>query len=294
MRQIGLLSDQDLADRFADHLRAEGVACSVDKGSDGFRLWVYDDDQVPAAKEELQLFQADPTNDRYRDASRRAMARFREVQNQQKQARSRTVNLSDQWSRPAADHCPITFGLIALSLVVAFFTVLNPQHDDWRVDLLWISNDGTLQPILHGEVWRLITPIFLHFGPMHLIFNLMGLQQFGMMIEHRKGNPKYLLMVLLIAALSNLAQFWFHGPNFGGMSGVVYGLFGYLWVKGKLEPESGFALHPQTITMMLVWHVLCSIGVVGGVANWAHGVGLVTGVALAMINPIMKPFTGRK
>lgn len=290
MRQIGSISTLNLAEMFADFLRAAGTACTVEKGGDGYVVWVHDDDRVAAAKEELPRFLADPENQRYIDARQQARARLRSDLDRQKAARKRTVNLSDRWNRPMAESCPLTFGLIAISMLIGFLTGLHPVHDDPRVVVLWFSNDGTLKPILKGEVWRLITPIFIHMDWMHLLFNMLGLQQFGMQIEYRKGTPKYLGMVLVIAALSNFAQFVATGQYFGGMSGVVYGLFGYLWVKSRLEPDSGFSMAQQTVTVMIGWHILCMMGWVGQIANWAHGIGLVTGVALGMSASLLKPF----
>jgi GlpG protein len=290
MRQIGSISNVDLAERFADHLRAEGIACTIDAGTGGFRVWIHEDDRVAQAKDELPQFLADPNHERYRDAGRRAAARLRENLSRQQVARAQTVVLSDKWSRPPGERFPVTIGLIAMTCVVAYFTGLHPEHNDSRVDKLWFSNDGTLQPILHGEVWRIITPIFLHFGLMHFVFNMMWLYQLGMLIELRKGTLKLSGMVLAIAALSNFAEFEFSSPWFGGMSGVVYGLFGYIWIKGKLEPESGFELPQQTVTMMLVWFVLCFV-VIPDVANWAHGAGLLAGIAIAASGKLLKPLS---
>ncbi len=294
MRQIGLISNLDLAERFADHLRAEGIACTIDQAPGGFRVWVHDDDRVVEAKEELPRFLSEPYHDRYRDAADRAMARVREATARLKSARARTVVMTDKWSRPASQTCPATFILIGLSLLVAFFTSLNPQRNDPFVDRLWFSNDGTLQPIFRGEVWRIITPIFLHFGLMHLVFNMLWLRQFGLQMETLLGTAKFLGIVLTIAVFSNFAEFWFHSQWFGGMSGVDYGLFGYLWVKGRMEPESGLGVPQQTVTVMLIWYALCVVGVIPNVANWAHGVGLVTGVTIAFGGVILKPLMRRQ
>jgi len=290
MRQVGSIAKLDMAERFADYLRAGGIKCTVDAGAEGFRVWVHDDDRVAAAREELPRFLTEPDHQRYLDAGQLAKARLREEIGAQRAARLRTVSLSDKWSRPTGESCPLTFGLIAISLVVAYFTGLDPQHDDPRVKWLWFSSDGTLQPILHGEVWRLISPVFLHFSQMHLVFNLISTWQFGMQIEYRLGTPRFLGMVLVIAILSNFGQFLARGPWFGGMSGVVYGLFGYIWVKGKLVPDSGFNMPQQTVTLMLVWHVICVLGVVSNIANWAHGVGLVTGIVMAFSGSLLKRF----
>ena len=84
-----------------------------------------------------------------------------------------------------------------------------------------------------GEIWRPVTPIFMHFGIIHILFNMMWLKELGTMIEFKNGSLKMLLMVLIIAVVSNVGQDYYKGPYFGGMSGVVYGLFGYIWMKSR-------------------------------------------------------------
>lgn len=304
MRQVGFLSKLDQAERFADFLRAGGIKCSVDDGANGYRIWVLDDDDVASAKEEWPRFLAEPDHERYRNATRIAKAKIVEEQHRREQARANTIDLSEHWRRSPSQNSPITFGLIAVSIVVMLLTGLQPKHNDPFVNRLWFSTDGTFDQIRSGEVWRLISPIFLHFGLMHIVFNLLWTYQFGLQIEPRRGSGRFLLMVLTIAAASNFAQFWFHGerlngvwfgnPWFGGMSGVVYGLFGYIWIKGKVDPGSGFGLPQQTVMMMLVWHVLCVAGIIPNVANWAHGVGLVTGMTIAAAGTLVRPRLPRR
>ena len=62
------------------------------------------------------------------------------------------------------------------------------------------------------------------------------------------------------------------------MSGVVYGLAGYVWLRGKYDRASGLYLDARSIEWLLIWLVICYTGVVGRVANTAHLVGLVIGV----------------
>jgi GlpG protein len=146
------------------------------------------------------------------------------------------------------------------------------------------------QQIEKGEVWRLVTPIFIHYGPMHLIFNMYALYLFGSLIEIRRGTFRFGLLVLATAIFSNFCQIFipyhFHwaGPVdtlFGGMSGVDYALFGYIWIKSRFEPQLNFFMPPNFVVMMLVWLVLCFTGWVGPIANWAHAGGLVSGAAIA-------------
>jgi GlpG protein len=77
--------------------------------------------------------------------------------------------------------------------------------------------------------------------------------------------------------VSNLGQYYFSKPNFLGFSGALYGLFGYAWIRGRFDPESGLEVNQQTVTLMLVWFALCFTGLLGPIANGAHASGLALG-----------------
>jgi membrane associated rhomboid family serine protease len=134
-----------------------------------------------------------------------------------------------------------------------------------------------LADVKKGQVWRLFTPIFLHFGIIHLLFNMMWLWTFGGMLERRFGPWRFLGLVLAVALISNVTQGYWGGINFGGMSGANYGLFGFLYLRGKFHPNPGSVLSGQTIQNMLVWLAICFTGLVGPIANGAHVGGLIAG-----------------
>ncbi|MEE3220887.1 MAG: rhomboid family intramembrane serine protease, partial [Planctomycetota bacterium] len=70
-------------------------------------------------------------------------------------------------------------------------------------------------------------------------------------------------------------------PNshFLGMSGVIYGLFGYAWTRGKYDPSSGLRLNPQVVFILVLWLVICLFGFMP-IANVAHVTGLLSGMAV--------------
>ena len=150
-----------------------------------------------------------------------------------------------------------------------------------------------LAEVRHGQVWRLLTPIFIHMNVLHILFNMLWLRDLGSMIEGRQGSLRLLLLVVVIAAVSNVGQFYGGGPHFGGMSGVVYGLLGYVWMRGKYDAGSGLFLHPTTVTMMLIWFFLCLLRFIPNVANWAHGLGLVLGIAWGYLSALHAPRSRR-
>lgn len=185
----------------------------------------------------------------------------------------------------------ITIVLIALSAVVAFSSNLGSSQDVLRALYFTDPVAGPAQPawqaILSGQLWRLITPIFIHFGILHFVFNMMWVWDLGKLIEARKGAGFYLLFVLLVGTLSNLAQYSLtQSALFGGMSGVVYGLFSYVWIRGRYDPNFGIGLHKTTVHMMLAWFVLCWTGLLGPIANWAHTMGLLAGAAWAYFESV--------
>ncbi|MFM7151405.1 MAG: rhomboid family intramembrane serine protease, partial [Gemmataceae bacterium] len=133
------------------------------------------------------------------------------------------------------------------------------------------------------------------FNFIHLVFNMLWLKVLGQAIEHVRGRTRFLAMVLVIAILSNVSQFFFQisldrtpwlnwqpSPFFGGMSGVVYGLFGYVWMKQRFEPQLGLGMSKENIVIMIGWLVICAMNWMGPVANTAHLVGLLAGMVLGV------------
>jgi len=176
----------------------------------------------------------------------------------------------------------LTAVLMAFSVVVALLSNLGSDYQSLHF-LFFSEYRQGLPEILSGQLWRLITPILIHFGLLHIIFNMIWLYDLGSTIEQRQGISRMAILVAVTAVLSNLAQFFWSGPSFGGMSGVVYGLMAYVWVQGKFNPQVGIGLHQQIVVMMLIWFAVCWLGLVGNIANMAHTVGLICGGILGLI-----------
>ncbi len=177
---------------------------------------------------------------------------------------------------------PVTLSLIALSCFVSVITWFG----DFYTPLSWFYYDSTL--ISHGQIWRLITPIFLHFPAMgiifaHLAFNMIWLYQFGEMIEHYDNSRFLLLLVIASGIISNVAQAQFTDGLFGGMSGVVYALLGYLFVVKKLIPYYPARIPDNIAYFLIGFMVLATTGLFGNIANTAHIVGFIVGIGFAFI-----------
>ncbi|MEO1994859.1 MAG: rhomboid family intramembrane serine protease [Planctomycetaceae bacterium] len=300
MRKIGSVSEESLARRYEDYLLVRGIGSRVDQGGDGWEVWVLEEDHVDLARQEFEQFLSDPEADTYREAASAASAVRRKKERKIKAATKRVVDTQSRWEQPLARKCPVTFALILFSVGITIATStmqsmfeLGDRKDAFH-EALFIAprnsppGERGLRPIVHGEVWRLVTPIFLHFTLLHILFNMLWLRTLGTAIEFRRGSLRYLGLVLVIAVGSNLTQFIAAGPSFGGMSGVVFGLFGYIWMKSKYQPEVGLVVDPNTVFWMIAFFAICAFGALPNVANWAHGGGLAIG-AVAGLMPVSKP-----
>ena len=142
-----------------------------------------------------------------------------------------------------------------------------------------------------GEYWRWLTPIFLHFHWLHLVFNCLWLWELGALLERRLGTSALIVVVVLSGIGSNYLQFRLGGAAlFGGMSGVVYALLGFCWLYHRLRPQAGLAVAPGIVMFMLVWLLLGFSGIFSAlgafnVANYAHLGGLLMGLLLAAVIP---------
>jgi len=113
---------------------------------------------------------------------------------------------------------------------------------------------------------------------LHILFNMYWLFALGGLIETKKGTWFFLVFILVAAISSNTIQTMWSGPNAGGMSGVGYALFGFVWMKGKYQPYEQMGLDRNTVFLFMAWLVLCMTGALGPIGNAAHVSGLLVGV----------------
>ena len=281
MRLIGHLPEETAARTFGDFLFVQGIDNQVDhEPSDGWGIWIKDEDTLAKAGDLLKEFQQNPSDPRF-VAQRQSAASLRAQKEKSESAYRRKMHSRHDLFRSMAAYGigPLSLALILISVVVFF---LSSFGRDWgQVSYLLISTPfatAPLQEVLHGQIWRLLTPIFIHGGALHILFNMLWLRDLGSMIEGRQSTIQFAILVVAIGICSNVAQYFAGGPMFGGMSGVVYGLLGYIWIRGKLDPGSGLFLHQTTVAMMLIWYVLCLMGLLGKIANTAHTAGLLMGM----------------
>jgi GlpG protein len=296
MRLIGHLANELSARTFGDYLYVQGIENRIESQEEGWAVWVNDEDKLAGAAQLLVAFRANPADPQFQAQARNAANLRSETAKDEEAWRKRLRNRRHLF-RPLTGYGfgPLTFVLIASSVLVFFLSRFGAEWErikvlsitDWWVTGAYFQWNPGLEEIRHGQLWRLFTPILIHGNVMHIFFNLWWLRDLGSMIEGRQSSWQLALLVLVVAAGSNLAEYWIgRMAVFGGMSGVVYGLFGYVWMRGKFDPASGLFVHPSTVTIMMIWLVVCFTGIVGAVANTAHVAGLAIGMAWGYLSSL--------
>ena len=272
MRKITTLSEGD-GKILVRYLQAQGIEVMLraDASGAGHELWVVDEEHCDKVREIVDTFRQDPFAARYRNVTPLPAK-------EKKPPRTRYIDVRTQVFHRSAVQAKLTTALIGITVCVYLLQVsgLAPR----LIALLYISE--FMQPhfieIQQGQLWRLVTPIFLHFGILHVLFNMLWLYSLGTQIEMRGGRRQLALLVLAIAVVSNVGQYVIAGPAFGGFSGVVYGMLGYVWIMAQFQPSSGYVMDRFTLGFMLVWLLLGMSGMFEGMANAAHLFGLLSGV----------------
>lgn len=271
----------------------------VEEEDGAWAVWIYDEDQIDRSREELQSFQKSPDDPKYAAAAREAVRLEKEAEKKAKETRKRTVDVRDQWERPLHQRAPVTLALIGISVLVA--ALLTDPQSQWGRGLLsfgpalckkpaamylLVSEVGpSLPEIRSGYIWRLVSPIFLHFSIVHILFNMIWMRDLGSAIEHRVGSLRFIGIVLFCAVVSVvLTSQSPEGVVFGGMSGVVYGLAGYVYVKGRCQPELGLYLPQRLLQFFMFWLIIGFLGMLGPrISNYGHLFGLLAGAAIAYL-----------
>jgi len=248
-------------------------------------VWVFDEERVATARQQLETFLAMPDDPRFDAASgSHSCVAKRFLQDRQAADRARTIDVRTEiFRRPGLSPIPVTCLCIGISVAVTLLAHV-PALTPMISKLYFSTYFGKAFPeIRAGEVWRLVTPIFLHGGLLHLLFNMLWLYQLGGQIEMQESSRSLAVMMLVFASVCNTAQYIVLGPLFVGMSGVVYGLLGYIWMMTRFQVGTRYILSEQTVMFMLLWLGLCLIGIIPHVANTEHVVGILLGVAWGFI-----------
>jgi GlpG protein len=195
----------------------------------------------------------------------------------------------------AAKRFPLTLSLIAINVLLfpagmglgenamdgLFGKLIFLAVEEVNGEQYFTSMSYTIE---HGQWWRFLTPMFIHFSWLHIVFNLLWVWEIGRRIEFVNGSRGLLIAVVVSSLVANITQYLMSGPSlFGGMSGVVFGLLGHSLVWSRLVPSKNMGVSKGIYIFMLAYLAIGFTGVIdilglGSLANGAHLGGLIGGV----------------
>ena len=205
---------------------------------------------------------------------------------------------------------PATFTFVLLAANVFVFLLMQFSGGTENVDVLRQYGAKYNSLINQGEWWRLVTPVFIHIGWLHLLVNMYSLFALGPYVERLYGSAKFVFFWLVTGvagvAASYLAsssgrhptgiigRFLFRGGDgpSAGASGALFGLFGILFVFGlkyRHELPEGFkrafgaGMLPTLLVNLFIGYSIPMID------NAAHMGGFAAGCVLALLVGYKRP-----
>lgn len=278
MQKLLVTRNADMMKRLHTYLQRRGIPVTVSENGNQLELWLTQSSYSALAKDLINAFKTDP------DAAEAELNSTAA----EPQARQKLPSITQQLLQQA--------GFVTISfaaLVTLVFALLNTQLANVIFDLLRISDTFTDLP--WAQPWRFLTPTLLHFSLLHFLFNVFWWWYLGGRFERFYGSSYLLIALIFCGVFSNLMQFMVSGPYFGGLSGVVYGLFGLAVVVSWQRPRHPLFLPVGLIVFMLVWLLLGYTDLLWvSVANTAHSAGLIAGLVLGIALRYVEYFRKKK
>lgn len=188
---------------------------------------------------------------------------------------------------------PLTILILALICLIFLGQQIGlVVLDDWLMQpKFWSGEKFDLFSFWQNEVYRWWSPALIHLSLMHLIMNGFWWWVLGREVEARDGHVMLVLLSFVFAIGAGFAQYLAVGPYFAGLSGVVYGLMGWVWsrqtFKGSQYQIPAW-LFPFMIITMLVMMLVDGAGMDLRIGHESHLAGAVIGVLLGFILPKMR------
>ncbi|WP_391088562.1 rhomboid family intramembrane serine protease GlpG [Vibrio sp. NH-UV-68] len=270
MVRLIALNNPRMAQAFIDYMASRKIDVQMmPEGEGQFALWLVGVEHQVEAEAELKQFLANPNAGKYQAAS------WQVAETRQNHFKYHSPSMLAMIKAKAG---PVTLSVMMMCIVI--FGLQQFGSGQGVFNALHFPAFSTQQ----WQLWRWVSHALLHFSIMHIAFNLLWWWQLGGDIEQRLGSAKLLQLLVISAALSGAGQYWIEGANFGGLSGVVYALVGYLWMLGYKAPQLGLNLPKPVVGFMLVWLVLGFVQPFMAIANTAHLAGLISGVLLGLLD----------
>ncbi len=184
----------------------------------------------------------------------------------------RRIQLAIPRSNPYA-----TYAIIGFTALIYILQVIGQQLNFDIVTSLGLKDNALIRS---GQLWRLITPVFLHASILHIGFNMYALFLYGRGIEARFGHGRFLLLYFLSGFAGNVFSFLFTPDPSLGASTAVFGLLAAEAVfviqnRGVLGNQAGRVL----VNLLFIAVINLIFGfTTPGVDNFGHLGGILGGI----------------
>ncbi|MBT2582922.1 rhomboid family intramembrane serine protease [Planococcus sp. ISL-109] len=172
---------------------------------------------------------------------------------------------------------PVVSTLIALNVLIHLLTLI-PIFGDY----IYYYGIGWNFWISEGEWWRFVTPIFLHAGFMHLLFNMFSLFLFGPELERLTGKMRFITIYMLAGLFGSAATYFLQPLDYQhvGASGAIFGIFGafgaLVYYGGHALPQLKQIILPIIVISIVMTFLAPNINVT------AHIAGMITGFLIGL------------
>lgn len=175
---------------------------------------------------------------------------------------------------------PVVSFIVFIHILLYLLTVLPTFPSAWLFEKLM----GVNLYIDQGEIWRLVTPIFIHSGLPHTLFNSFSLVLFGPALERILGKTRFTILYLATGILANIATYFIQPLTYThvGSSGAIFGLFGIYIAIVLLRKDMMSKENSQVIITIAVIGVIMTF-VQPNINVTAHLFGLISGFILGSI-----------
>lgn len=189
------------------------------------------------------------------------------------------MNVAVRYENPAKR--PVfTYIILVLTCLVYIAQLLSTRIVGFDIPATFGAKVNEL--ITRGEIWRLITPMFLHASLLHIGFNMYALVVLGLRLERVYGHGRFLLLYFLAGITGNLFSFYLTPGISIGASTAVFGLLAaegiFIYANRRFFPNATYAL--REIIMILVFNLIIGFSA-PQIDNWGHMGGLMGGLAFA-------------
>lgn len=195
--------------------------------------------------------------------------------------------LNAVWTRKT----PYTYFFFGLNLLI--FALMALAGGSTNEPTLMAFGVKANAEIARGQWWRFVTPVFIHIGMLHLIFNSYALWIVGQQVEKLYGGARFVALYVLTGVAGVTGSYFYHPDTVSaGASGAIFGLFGVLLMFGIRYRSSippyfkravGTGVLPVIVINLIIGFTIPQID------NSAHIAGLLAGAALAWFVPFQRP-----